>query len=101
MASFSTLIAPTATASAANQITLTSARFHGTVNARNYEAMVVFQYGADGNTFPNQIAATPPTVTGSTNLAVNASVAGSAKWHHLFLPDRGNERGRHDRKWCE
>ena len=79
VASFSTLAEPVVTVGAASSIAPASAQFNGTVNARNYDATVVFQYGTDGNTFPNQVAAVPGTVTGSTNVAVNAAVAGLTK----------------------
>jgi len=35
---------------------------------------VVFQYGTDGVTFPNQVSATPGTITGDTDTLVSATL---------------------------
>ncbi len=74
--SFSTLAEPVANAAAASAILPTSARFNGTVNARSFSTSVVFEWGTDGNSFPNVAAATPGIVTGSTDVPVSADVAG-------------------------
>jgi uncharacterized repeat protein (TIGR03803 family) len=79
VASFTTLAQPTAAVNAASNITQTSARFNGMVNALNDDATVHFEYGTDGNTFPNQVSAVPGTVTGNANTAVSAAVAGLIK----------------------
>ena len=77
--SFSTLAEPIAIATGAGAIQNTSARFNGTVNARNYATTVLFEYGADGNTFPYSVPAVPGTVTGNTDTPVSAPVAGLTK----------------------
>jgi uncharacterized repeat protein (TIGR03803 family) len=75
-----TVLAPaTAAVTNATQLTQTSATLNGTVNALNYDATVHFEYGTDGNSFPNQVAAVPATVSGNTNTAVSAAVAGLTK----------------------
>jgi hypothetical protein len=74
--SFSTLAEPMVASAPATDLTPTSARFNGTVNARNYDATVVFEYGTDGNSFPNRVPATPGIVTGDVDVAVSAPVGG-------------------------
>ncbi len=92
VASFSTLAEPTATTIAASAVTPTSARFNGTVNARNFDTTAVFEWGTDGNSFPNVVPATvagvtPPTTTVSGNapVAVSAAVAGLVSGHTYFF----------------
>jgi hypothetical protein len=79
LASFATLAAPAAAVNAASAITQTSASLNGTVNASNYDATVHFEYGTDGNTFPNSTAASPAIVTGNADTPVSAAVAGLTK----------------------
>ncbi len=76
VASFSTLAEPVVAISLASEIAPTSARFNGTVNARNYNATVTFEWGTDGNSFPNSVPAVPGTVTGNAPVSVSAAVAG-------------------------
>ena len=83
-ASFSTLAEPNAIVSPASDITANSARFNGMVNARNFDTFVLFEWGADGNTFPNSVPATPGLVTGNSNVAVIAAVAGLLKGTTYF-----------------
>jgi uncharacterized repeat protein (TIGR03803 family) len=52
------------------------ANLSGLVNAENYSTGVEFDIGTDGSTFPIQVPANPATVTGTTDTAVSASVAG-------------------------
>ncbi len=73
--SFSTLAEPVMTVGAASGITATSATFNGTVNARSFDTTVVFEWGTDGNSFPNTAPATPGTVPGNTPVPVSAAVA--------------------------
>jgi uncharacterized repeat protein (TIGR03803 family) len=82
--SFSTLAEPLVSATAATEIAPTSARLNGTVNARNFDATVIFEYGTDGNSFPNRVPAMPGMVSGNTNMAVNASVAGLVQGQIYF-----------------
>jgi len=79
MQSFSTLAAPLVTVVPASNILPTSATFNGTVNARNYDSAVHFEYGTDGNTFPISVPAVPGTVTGNTATSVSVAVAGLTK----------------------
>ncbi|MBE7493357.1 MAG: hypothetical protein HS117_00270 [Verrucomicrobiaceae bacterium] len=77
--SLSTLGAPVALSSAATDLAPASARLNGAVNARNYDATVRFEWGTDGNSFPNTLNATPAIVTGNAAVAVSAPVAGLTK----------------------
>jgi phosphodiesterase/alkaline phosphatase D-like protein len=81
---FSTLAPPTAAVASATGITQTSATFHGTVNARNFDATVHFEYGTDGNTFPNSAAASPAIVSGNSDTPISAAVAGLTKGTTYF-----------------
>ncbi len=67
--------APIATATAATNITGTSAKFNGTVNARGASTTVVFEYGTT-TAYGQTIAATPATVSGNTATAVSATPTG-------------------------
>ncbi len=84
VASFSTLAEATVNALAASDVAPTSVRFNGTVNARNFDSSVVFEWGTDGNSFPNTAPATPGTVTGNADVAVSAAVAGLVKGQTYF-----------------
>jgi uncharacterized repeat protein (TIGR03803 family) len=84
VSSFTTLASPTTAVTAATSITQTSATFNGTVNARNFDATVHFEYGTDGNTFPNSAVASPATVTGNADTSVSAAVAGLTKGTTYF-----------------
>jgi uncharacterized repeat protein (TIGR03803 family) len=77
--SFSTLAAPQCAATAVSEVAVASARLNGAVNARNYDATVRFEWGTDGNSFPNTLNATPAIVTGNAAVAVSAPVAGLTK----------------------
>ncbi|MBK8092248.1 MAG: hypothetical protein IPK32_09800 [Verrucomicrobiaceae bacterium] len=79
VASFFTLVGPTVTTTSASALAPTSARFNGTVNAGNYDSTVIFEWGTDGNLFPNQVPSEPGTVTGSTAVPVSVPVAGLVK----------------------
>ena len=79
VASFTTLAEPAVTVSTASNLAPTSAQLNGTVNPRNYDTTVEFQYGTDGNSFPNEVPAVPTRVTGSVAVPVSASVAGLTK----------------------
>ncbi|MCX6874522.1 MAG: hypothetical protein NTW21_12065 [Verrucomicrobia bacterium] len=79
-----TLMESTATPTPATQVQQTSARFNGTVNAQNSDTTVVFEYGTDGNSFPDTVAATPGVVGGRVNTPVSAAVAGLTKGTTCF-----------------
>ncbi|NIM12420.1 MAG: hypothetical protein GTO45_09925 [Candidatus Aminicenantes bacterium] len=65
--------APTAATDAASGVGSTSATLNGTVNANGDSTNVTFEYGTSTD-YDRTVNATPRTVTGSTNTAVNASV---------------------------
>jgi phosphodiesterase/alkaline phosphatase D-like protein len=65
--------APTATTDAASGVGSTGATLNGTVNANGDSTTVTFEYGTSTD-YDRTVAATPGTVTGSTNTAVSASV---------------------------
>ena len=69
------LAAPTVRPTAASGIERRSAQFNGTVNARGLASTVRFEYGTDGNSFPNTVAAVPGVVTESEDTAVSAAAA--------------------------
>ena len=78
---FSTLAAPEVGITPVSEVTPTSARLNGTVNARNFEAAVTFEYGLDGNSFLNSVPIEPTpagegTVRGNTDTSVSAPIAG-------------------------
>jgi uncharacterized repeat protein (TIGR03803 family) len=73
-ATFSTLAEPMAATAPATDIGRTSARMNGTVNARNSDATVRFEWGTDGNSFPNSFASTPVMISGNTQLPVFAII---------------------------
>lgn len=73
-ASFSTSGVPSVALADASGLTSTTAVLHATVNARNADTEVVFEYGFDGVDFPGSTAKT--IVTGNTDKAVQATVSG-------------------------
>jgi len=77
--SIASLAEPAVAIAPASDILPASARFNGTVNTRNFEASVVFEWGSDGNNFPNTVVAAPSIVTGNSSVPVSVSVAGLVK----------------------
>lgn len=71
-----TLAEPVVAIAPASAILPTSATFNGTVNARGFSSAASFQWGTDGNSFPNSIPVTQGAVTGNTAVPVTAPVAG-------------------------
>lgn len=71
-----TLAEPVVVIAPASAILPTSATFNGTVNARGFSSAASFQWGTDGNSFPNSIPVTQGAVTGNTAVPVTAPVAG-------------------------
>jgi hypothetical protein len=68
---------PTANADAATNVSSISATLNGTVNANGSATTVSFEWGTiTGGPYPNSTLASPGTVTGSANTAVNLGVAG-------------------------
>ncbi|MDE0595317.1 MAG: hypothetical protein OSB65_08725 [Roseibacillus sp.] len=82
--SFSTLAEPTVAIVPASDITPGSARLNGIVNARNFDATVIFEYGPDGNSFPGSVTADPAIVTGSEDMEVSAQIAGLDPGHTYY-----------------
>jgi len=76
---FSTLSAPLTTATPATEIEPKGARFNGTVNPRNFETNVRFEWGTDGNTFPNSLPLSGEALDGGTSLTVSSLVSGLTK----------------------
>jgi hypothetical protein len=78
--SFTTCKAPLATTDAATDLIATNATINGTVNANNsattnYTATVTFEYGTT-TSYGNTKTAVQSPITGSTNNAVSAGIAG-------------------------
>ena len=71
--------APTVTTNAATALTASGATLNGTVSSNGADTAVSFEYGLD-TAYGNSIAATPPTVLGTTTSAtpVSAAVTGLA-----------------------
>jgi hypothetical protein len=67
------LPAPSATISYASTILDVSATLNATVNANGYSTIVTFEYGTDTN-YGSTITANQSPVTGTSNIAVNATV---------------------------
>lgn len=91
--SFSTLAVPLAVTNAASSILPSSATLNGTVNARNHDATVAFEWGIDGNSFPNIVAAAPSLVTGNTDTMVSASLVGLTKARPYYYRVRATNAG--------
>ena len=72
-----TCAAPAATTNLPSAISTTSATLNGTVNANgnNCSTVVVFEYGTT-TSYGSTITATPGTVTGTSNIAVSATITG-------------------------
>jgi uncharacterized repeat protein (TIGR03803 family) len=78
---FSTLAEPEVAVTSVSEVTPNSARLNGTVNARNFEAAVTFEYGLDGNSFPSSVLIEPTAageglVRGNNDTSVSAPIAG-------------------------
>jgi len=68
------VIPPTATTNAASGVGAATAILNGTVNANNNSTTVTFEYGFT-TAYGRSVEATPGTVTGSSNTAVNTSLS--------------------------
>jgi uncharacterized delta-60 repeat protein len=64
---------PVVTLGAVAPLTTTSVSLSGTVNANGATTQIFFDYGTDGNTFPNSVTATPTTASGTSTIAVSGS----------------------------
>ncbi|NLD74013.1 MAG: hypothetical protein GX649_15025, partial [Chloroflexi bacterium] len=68
-------IAPSVTTGAADGLTGAGATLHGTVNAHNSDATVLFEYGLT-DAYGETLAAAPALATGNANTPVLAALAG-------------------------
>ncbi len=91
--SFATLAVPGVVTGSASSITAASARLNGTVNARNYESAVVFEWGTDGNSFPHTLPAAPVSVTGNAPVNVSADIAGLSRGTSYFYRIKATSAG--------
>jgi gingipain R len=66
---------PSATTLAAGSVTTDGAVLNGTVNANGESTTVTFEYGLT-TSYGSSVAATPGTVTGTSNTAVSADISG-------------------------
>ena len=89
--SFTTLVTPTATSVAADNITTTGATLHGTVNDNGSTTAVTFKYGTDaglasGTTTTAASPASVATGTGSTSvsLAISSLIAGTTYYYQVI-----------------
>ncbi len=76
---FSTYPVPAISILPATLISTTSAKFNGNVDPLGEHTTVSFEWGTDGNNFPNTLLALPATVTGNTSVAASVPVAGLLK----------------------
>jgi hypothetical protein len=79
----SSLLPPTATAEAANNLQISSATLNGTVNANGLSTSVIFEYGLTTN-YGGNISATSSPAIGSANTSVSANIAnlqGNTTYH--------------------
>lgn len=75
---------PTPTVSNATDISVTSARLNGSVNANYLSTIVSFEYGMTTN-YGITVAATQSPITGNTNTNINADISGltlSTTYHY-------------------
>ena len=91
--SFRTLSIPQVSIGQASEINSTSARFHGTINARNLVSNGSFEWGVDGNNFPNRVPAFPEEVAGDMDIPVSAVVAGLPEGGTIFFRLRATNAG--------
>jgi len=59
---FATLAAPEVSITPVTEVTPTSARLNGSVNARNFDSVVTFEYGLDGNNFLDSVDIDSPAI---------------------------------------
>jgi hypothetical protein len=68
---------PLAATAPATNVTLSSAKLNGMVNAQGSSVAVSFQWGTTpGGPYPNTAAATPGTASGTSGVAVSANLSG-------------------------
>jgi len=68
-------LAPLATTGGASPLNSTSVRLTGSILPRGSAAEAFFEYGTDGLSFPNRIAASTPTVSGEAEVPVHGDLA--------------------------
>ncbi|MBE2283556.1 MAG: hypothetical protein IAE77_08840 [Prosthecobacter sp.] len=91
--SFRTLIEPLATTGPALALSTTTARVTGTVQARDADTQVFFEYGTSPTTFPNIIAAIPGLVTGDNPVSVAADLPNLAAGVTYYFRVRASSAG--------
>lgn len=69
------IVLPIVNSTPASGLTQTAATLNGTVNASGLSSTITFEWGTTIS-YGNSVAASPGTVTGSTNTAVSASLSG-------------------------
>ena len=67
--------APSATSNSATNLGTTTATLNGTVNANSFSTTVTFEYGTN-TSYGSTITATQSPISGSSNTAVSAGIAG-------------------------
>jgi len=82
--SFLMLAEPIVTVESASSVAPSSARLNGKINGRGYDTIGGFEWGIDGNTFPNAVNANPATVQGDSLVDINADVAGLTKGTNYY-----------------
>ena len=75
---------PTCVTGSISELTKTSVRFSGMVNAHGVETEVSFQYGTDENDLSNKASTVPGMIYGSSNTDVTAQLNGLQKGTQYF-----------------
>ena len=89
---------PTVVTGAASAVTQTSATLNATVNPNGGEVSECkFEYGTT-TAYGSSAACTPSPGSGTSPVAVSASVTGLTREHHLPLQDLRDQRGRHEQR---
>jgi phosphodiesterase/alkaline phosphatase D-like protein len=84
-------VAPLATTEDATEVTGTGATLHGTVNAQNDDATILFEYGLD-DAYGESAPADPATASGSGDTAVSCVLTGllpGATYHFRVVATNG------------
>lgn len=91
--SFTTLAPPLVTLGPAANATSSGATVTGAVDARSTSTIVAFEYGTNGVSFPNSIAAIPSPFTGSGFTPVTATIQGLPQGTTFFFRLRATSAG--------
>lgn len=90
---FRTLTEPTAQVAGVVPLSTTSARVGGTLNAQGSATQIVFEYGTDGISFPNSVAAVPPVADGEEDNPVSAELTNLAQGATYYYRVKGTSAG--------